>query len=122
MQSSSSRRDSSIRRIASASWSGVTGGAAGKPAERFGGQVPQSGVPREIEDSVGWEMQGADEHRSERIRHTRSEERRSLLGGPRLRGMARGRWGAWAPKIRLSFSAAPLAWAGEGDKKDGACA
>jgi AcrR family transcriptional regulator len=38
-------------------------GAAGKPDERFGGQVRQ--------------LQGGDEHRSERIRHTRSEERRS---------------------------------------------
>ena len=37
-------------------------GAAGKPAEGFGGQVPQ--------------LQGTDEHRNERIRHTRSEERR----------------------------------------------
>ena len=55
-------------------------GAAGNPAERFGGQVVQ--------------IQGAAEHRSERIRHTRSEERRSLLGGPRLRGMARRRWAA----------------------------
>jgi hypothetical protein len=53
-------------------------GAAGNPAEGFGGQVAQ--------------VQGAAEHRSERIQHTRSEERRSLLRGPRLRGMARGRW------------------------------
>src|SRR3984893_5359147 len=59
-------------------------GAAGKPAERFGGQVRQ--------------LQGGDEHRSERIRHTRSEER----------GSRRGRWRAWAPKIRPGFSAAPL--------------
>jgi hypothetical protein len=41
----------------------VARGAAGKPAEGFGAQVVQ--------------IQGAAEHRSERIRHTRSEERRA---------------------------------------------
>src|ERR1700716_1698628 len=61
-----------------------TRGAAGKPAERFGGQVRQ--------------LQGGAEHRSERIQHTRSEERRSR----------RGRWRAWTLKIRSGFSAAPL--------------
>jgi hypothetical protein len=68
-------------------------GAAGNPAEGFGSQVAQ--------------IQRAVEHRSERVQHTRSEERRRLLRGPRLRGMARGRWVAWAPKHRLGFSASP---------------
>ena len=31
-----------------------------------------------------------------------------MLRGPRLRGMPRGGWRAWAPKIRLRLSAAPL--------------
>src|SRR5262249_54649313 len=110
----------------------VARGAAGNPAERLGGQGGQiqgaavSGSPRNPRGSWG------GDHRSERIQHpgsprsllrgvdTRSEERRSLLGGPRLRGMARGRWtasgvptkpaswGGQAPKIRTGFSAAPL--------------
>src|SRR5215831_16011462 len=90
-------------------------GADERPAERFGAQVVQiqgaadSGSPRN--PWVSW----GGEPRSERIQHTRSEERRRLLGGPRLRGMARGRWAAsgvptkpasWggqAPKIRTGF-------------------
>src|SRR5262245_27824620 len=93
-------------------------GAAGNPAERFGDQVVQiqgaadSGSPRN--PWVSW----GGEHRSERIQHpgsprsllrgvdTRSEERRSLLGGPRLRGMARGRWAASGVPTK------PASWGG----------
>src|SRR5262245_9227250 len=69
-------------------------GAAGNPGERVGGQVVQiqgaadSGSPRNP-----WVWWGG-EHRGERIQHTRSEERKTLHGGPRLPGMTRRRWAA----------------------------
>ena len=71
------------------------GGAAGNRGEAFGGQVVK--------------VEGGDEQRSERIRHTRSEERRSLLGGPCLRGMPRSRWAASARSHACALAAASAA-------------
>ena len=58
-------------------------GLAEKVGERLGGQVPQ--------------MQGGAEDHRERISRCVTEDRRSR----------RGRWGAWAPKIRLPFRPDP---------------
>src|SRR5262252_704967 len=80
-------------------------GAAGNPGERFGAQVQIQGAAVSGSPRNPWVSWGG-EHRSERIRHTRSEERRSLLGGPRLRGMARGRWAASGVPTK------PASWGG----------
>ena len=54
--------------------------------ERFGGQVPQPGVPAKSPDFVGWEMQGGAEDRRERILRMRDRGPEKLPWGPPLAG------------------------------------